>query len=131
MEDLSVKIIEEINKINELYNNIHEIEKVIDEHKKHIKKYTHELVDQLGTINGWESLVNNRWAFSFNKMFKECKNDDERLTLIKDCYLEWTDDNIMMFKVPFTASYDKEADSALEINLEKTLEEQVNEALNG
>ena len=36
-----------------------------------------------------------------------------------------------MFKVPFTASYDKEADSALEINLEKTLEEQVNEALNG
>ena len=131
MEDLSVKIIEQIDKINELYNNIHEIEKVIDEHKKHIRKYTYELVDQLGTINGWESLVNNRWTFSFNKMFKECKNDDEKLTLIKDCYLEWTDDNIMMFKVPFTASYDKEADSALEINLEKTLEEQVNEALNG
>lgn len=131
MEDLSVKIIEQIDKINELYNNIHEIEKVIDEHKKYIKKYTHELVDQLGTINGWESLVNNRWAFNFNKMFKECKNDDERLTLIKDCYLEWTDDNIMMFKVPFTASYDKEADSALEINLKKTLEEQVNEVLNG
>lgn len=128
MDNLSTKIKEHLNKIRELNNDIDKIQKDIDNQKGCIKKYAHELIDQLVTIDGWESLI-NYWCFRFKDIYKDCKTNNDKMTCIKDCYLQWTDDNIIQFKAPFTGSDIIDDETVLEIDLNMSLKEQIDNKL--
>lgn len=128
MNDISLKIKDDLNKVRKLYNNIHEIEKTIEDYRRNIKKYVDELIEQLVNIDGWESLI-NPWCFRFKDIYKDCKTDNDKIACIKDCYFQWTDDNIIKIKAPFTGSDIIDDETVLEIDLNKPLKEQIDNKL--
>lgn len=114
MTDIDIN--EEIKK---RINSIDELETKINTTKQEIRPLIHELIDELVTIEGWDVLIDHENP-TVEEYYKEYT---DKAKYLKDCYYQWTDYNTIKFIIPFLEKF------VLEINLDKSLEEQISEAL--